>query len=107
MLELLANRRRRFTLYALTATTDGRTTLEALIEDVATLEAAIANEALTRDRYLETAGDLYHWHVEVLADVGVIEIDDQTEAIKYHHHPLLETWLARIQACELSWDANQ
>ncbi|WP_245634045.1 hypothetical protein [Halalkalicoccus paucihalophilus] len=49
VLELAANRRRRFALYVLVDATDDLSDFETLIEDVATLEAAHAHTALTRE----------------------------------------------------------
>jgi hypothetical protein len=101
VLELLANQRRRFALYTLIDAPDRVITLETLIEDVATLEAACADKALTRDRYLEVASDLYHWHLPVLADVGIIDCDARSEHIRYWCHSPLETWTSRVRHAEL------
>lgn len=101
VLELLANQRRRFALYTLTDAPNRVVTLETLIEDVATLEAARADEALTRDRYLDVASDLYHWHLPVLADVGIIDCDARSEFMRYWSYSSLETWISRVRHDEL------
>ena len=101
VLEVLSNRGRRFALYSLSDAADGVTDLGTLIEDVVTLESALDGAAVRRDRYLEVARDLYHWHLPVLADVGVLDRDDRHETIRYLGHPTLETWLARIRRDEL------
>lgn len=102
VLELLANQRRRFVLYTLADTPDQIVTFEVLFEDVATLETALAGDALTRDRYLNVVSDLYHWHLPVLADVGIIDCDDRSRTIRYWNPPLLDTWTARVRSDELS-----
>lgn len=102
VLELLSNQRRRFALYTLVDAPTGVVDFQALIEDVATLEAARAETALTRDRYLEVASDLSHWHLPVLADVGIIETDLRTGSIRYWSSTLLETWATRVRQNELS-----
>lgn len=101
VLELLANQRRRFVLYALIDASDQTISFETLIEDVATLETARTNKALTRDRYLDVASDLYYWHLPVLADVGIIDCDARTELIRYWTHSLLETWTTQVRHDEL------
>lgn len=102
ILEVLANQRRRFALYTLADSPDGVVALETLIEDVVTLEAGLTNEALRRDRYIETAADLYHWHLDVLADVGIVTYDKRRKSIRYRSEPLLETWLDQVRRSELS-----
>ncbi len=101
VLELLANQRRRFVLYTLIDTSSNGIDLQTLIEDVATLEAARVNEALTRDRYLAVGSDLYHWHLPVLADVGVVETDTRSGSVRYWRSDLLETWATRVRQDEL------
>lgn len=101
VLEVLANRTRRFALYSLTESADGVTDLRRLVEEVVTLEAATGDVAVRRDRYLEVATDLYHWHLPVLADVGVVDCDGRHETIRYVGHPRLESWLDRIRREEL------
>lgn len=99
--ELLANQRRRLTLYTLTDATDGVTTLHSLIEDVTALSAALNETAFTKDQYRAVARDLYHWHLPVLADVGLIDCDARHEVIRYLNAPQLEAWIARARGDEL------
>ena len=101
VLELLANQRRRFALYSLLDGSDDLIEFETLVEDVATLEAAHANEALTRDHVQDVAADLYHWHLPVLADVEIIDCDARHDLIRWWNHPLLTTWTARVRQDEL------
>lgn len=102
VLEVVANRRRRFALYVLVDTTDDLIEFETLVEEVATLEAAHARTALTREQYQDTATDLYHWHLPVLADVGVIDFDTRDELVRYWPDHVLETWLDRLRRDELA-----
>ena len=101
VLELLANQRRRFVLYSVVDRADDFIAFEPLIEDVATLEAAHANDALTRDHVQDVAADLYHWHLPVLTDVGIIDCDARHNLIRWWNHPLLETWTTRVRRDEL------
>lgn len=101
VLELLANQRRRFALYAVVDLTDDLIEFEMLIEEVATLEAACAQTALTREHYQDVAADLYHWHLPVLADVELIDFDTRDELVRYWPHHILETWVARVRQDEL------
>lgn len=99
--ELLANQRRRLTLYVLTDATDEVVTLGDLFEDVTALSAAINDTAFTKDRYRAIARDLYHWHLPVLADVGLIDCDARHEVIRYLNAPALDPWIARARSDEL------
>lgn len=101
VLYVLANRSRRYVLYALSDAAEGVTDLATLVEDVATLEAAIDEAALRRDRYLEVATELYHWHIPALADVGVVDCDGRHDTVRYRGHPTLEAWLSRVRRDEL------
>lgn len=100
-LELVADQRRRFALYTLVDSSEGVVTLHELFEDVATLAAALDQEALTRDRYFDIASDLYHWHLPVLADVGVISCDPRNKTIRYLQCPTLDRWVQQVRQDEL------
>lgn len=102
--EIIADRRRRFSLYAFIDAPDETLAFESLVEDVATLEAAVDEHPITRDRYLSVAADLYHWHLPVLAEVGVVDYDKRSGVVRYLAHPLLETWVARVKQDELTID---
>ena len=102
--EIIADRRRRFSLYAFIDAPDETLAFESLVEDVATLEAAVDEHPITRDRYLSAAADLYHWHLPVLAEVGVVDYDERSGVVRYLARPLLETWVARVKQDELTID---
>lgn len=101
VLELLSNRRRRFVLYSLADAAERVAEFPTLVEDVATLEAAMDEAALRREQYLDLATDLYHWHLPVLVDVGVVDCDGRHDTIRYRGHSTLETWLTRVRSDEL------
>lgn len=102
ILELLANRRRRFALYALVDAPKGVLSFERLVEDVTTLEAGIMGTALTRDCYLDAATELRHWHLAMLADLGFVDYDERSGTLRYRGHPRLESWIERVREDELS-----
>lgn len=102
VLELLANQRRRFALYTLLTADSPSVEFETLIEDVATLEAALTDQALTRERYQDAAADLYQWHLPVLEDVGVIEYDPRHDLIRSFEDSCLRKWTLRVQQDEFS-----
>lgn len=102
VLELLANQRRRFALYSLLNAGDPSVEFETLIEDVATLEAALTDRALTRERYQDVAADLYQWHLPVLKDVGIIEYDPRHDLIRSFEGSCLRKWTLRVQQGEFS-----
>lgn len=99
--ELLSNRRRRFVLYTLEDAADGIVDLRDLIEEVTTLEAGLVGEACSRTRYLDVASDLYHWHLEVLANTGVLSFDKRSATVRYQPVAALEEWLDRARVDEL------
>lgn len=99
--EVLANSVRRLGLYALVDASDGVLNFQGLLEDVVTLDAAIHQRPVTRDRLLELGRDLYEWHLPVLADVGVIDLDARHETIRYVRTPLLDFWLDTVRDYEI------
>ncbi len=100
--ELLANKRRRFALYSLLDSSENPIEFETLIEDVATLEAAVLRQLLTRELYQDIAADLYQWHLPVLSDVGIVGCDPRHELIRCLDQPLLARWAARVRHDELN-----
>lgn len=99
--ELMANQQRRFALYTLSSAKNGVVAFDTLVEEVATLEAALTGDALTRYGYQDVAADLHQWHLPVLADVGVTDYDDRSGTIRYRSHPTLETWVSRARCDEV------
>jgi len=99
--ELLSNRWRRFALYTVSGAPDGVIDFATLVEEVVTLDAALAETAVTREQYVEIGTDLYHWHLPVLADVGAVDCDSRQQTVRYQRHPLLERWVTRARQDEL------
>lgn len=102
VLELVANQRRRFALYAMIDSADDLVDFETLIEEVSTLEAARTHTALTHEQYRDVAVDLYRWHLPVLADVGVVDFDTRDGLVRYWPQQALETWVTRVRRDELA-----
>lgn len=98
---VLSNRHRRFALYSLSDAADGTLSLEELFEDVTTLVTSIDADPFTRGRYGQIASDLYHWHLPVLADTGLVDCDPRTGTIRYRPQEPLERWLDRVRTDEL------
>lgn len=74
---------------------------QTLLENVVTFEAAIHGTGVTRDRYLEIGTDLYEWHLPVLVDVGLVDLDDRHDTVRYLGDPLLNFWLREVRSYEL------
>lgn len=106
MFEVLRSKRRRLTLYVLADTPDDVISLPDLIDEVVTLETALDAVALTTDRHADIAADLYHWHLPVLDDVGVIDCDDRHNTIRYRPDPLLDTWVGHARTAEVAADSS-
>lgn len=102
--ELLANRDRRFALYALRTAQNEALALDALIDEVVTLQAAVDDDPVCASRITDVAVDLYHWHLPVLNEVGIIECDPRHDTIRYLPGPRLETWLLRTHRDEITDD---
>lgn len=98
---VLSNRHRRFALYSLSDAADGTLSLEELFEDVTTLVVSLESDPFTRERYGQIASDLYHWHLPVLSDTGLIDSDPRTGMIRYRPRAPLERRLDRVRAGEL------
>lgn len=106
MFEVLSSNRRRLALYVLDDTPDNVISLVDLIDEVVTLKTALDAAPLTTDRHTEIATDLYHWHLPVLDDLGVIDCDDRHNTIRYRPDPTLETWVERARTDELAPDSS-
>lgn len=102
VLDLLVNQRRRFALYSLLNADDPSVEFQTLIEDVTTLEAALTDRALTRERYQDLAADPYQWHLPVLEDVGIIEYDPRHDLIRFFEGSHLRKWTLRVQQNEFA-----
>lgn len=102
VLEVLAQRPRRFALYALIDAPDHTMEFDTLLEEVVTLDAALTGTGLRYTRIVETAVDLYRWHLPVLTELGIVDLDERTHTIRYHPHPPLAEWIGTVRDRELS-----
>ncbi|QLG48206.1 DUF7344 domain-containing protein [Natrinema halophilum] len=108
--ELLSNCRRRYALYYLNDQPDGVASVEALTENVLTLERTAetndADDAVTTSSTFDLGSDrepvdkqtgirteLTHVHLPKLEDAGILEHDRRSETVRYWSQPSLEEWL--------------
>lgn len=80
ILELLANRRRRYLLYALRQY-DAPIELSAIAERIAGWEHDIAPEEVERNEYKSVYVSSVQCHVPKLADAGVVEHDEENHSV--------------------------
>lgn len=102
--ELLSNRRRRFALYTLFDSADSVVDMDDLVESVTTFEARNRTGSPEPEHGKHVANDLETWHLEVLAESGVVEYDDRSGIVRFHGDPDLERWLDRAMREELDAD---
>jgi hypothetical protein len=93
LFDLLAERRRRYALYALLGTDDGLAEVASLADEVAMWEARKGDEKLTESLRDEVAEDLRETHLPKLADVDIVEYDDRSDVVRYWRQPTLEEYL--------------
>lgn len=93
LFDLLAERRRRYALYALTGTEDGLADVETLADDVALWEARTGDAKLTETLRQEIATELREEHLPRLAETDIVEYDDRSDAVRYWRQPTLEEYL--------------
>ncbi|WP_254279926.1 DUF7344 domain-containing protein [Haloarcula marina] len=74
----LANKRRRMILYYLHRTEDGVASLDDFVDYIVSQEANSSAPDSTR-----VAIALYHKHLPMLADCGLIDFDRRTETARY------------------------
>lgn len=96
----LADQRRRDVLYVLgereTSTTD------ALARHVAARDAGVGVEDVPAEDREQVKIDLYHNHLPVLADAGLLDHDRRSGAVRYHRPPeTLERCLELCRSLEL------
>ncbi|ELY49985.1 hypothetical protein C493_19973 [Natronolimnohabitans innermongolicus JCM 12255] len=102
--DILSNCRRRYALYYLYDQPDDVATLEELADAVVRLQhASVDAEPMVSDadeteldpdeRRRRTRLELQHTHVPKLEDLGVLELDQRSETVRYWTQPSLEEWL--------------
>ncbi|ELZ06290.1 hypothetical protein C482_00670 [Natrialba chahannaoensis JCM 10990] len=80
ILELLANRRRRYLLYALRGQ-DGPIELSTLAEQVAGWEHDVPPEEVAKNEYKSVYVSSVQCHVPKLADAGVVDHDEDNHTV--------------------------
>lgn len=82
----LANRRRRLVLHQLWHSETEAVPVDTLIEVIFHRERSVTKAH--RDRVGNT---LYHAHLPILNDAGVVDFNKQRDTVQYKGHPILET----------------
>lgn len=93
LFDLLAERRRRYALYALLGTEDGLADVETLADEVAMWEARTGDEKLTKSHREAVAEDLRENHLPKLAEADIVEYDSRSDVARYWRQPTLEEYL--------------
>ena len=93
LFDLLAERRRRYALYALLGTEDGLADVETLVDEVAMQEARTRDVTLTESLRETVADDLRETHLPQLADEDIVEYDVRSDVVRYWRQPTLEEYL--------------
>lgn len=85
LLSLLADRRRRDLLYHLSET--GVTDVETLASVVAAVEEGVPRDEVPTDVREHLEVTLTHTHLPKLSDVGAVEFDQRSGAVRYRELP--------------------
>ena len=88
-LQLVADQHRRRIIHHLRHEANGTTTLDDLVEQIAS-RASDSKNGPQQDRE-ELAIQLHHTHLPKLADHGVVEFEHTTGAVRYHPDEQVET----------------
>lgn len=114
--DLLSNNRRRYALYYLNDQPDGVASVEALTENVFTIErttetpeGTLASSASDigpagdpEDQQTGIRTELQHVHLPKLEDAGILEHDQRSETVRYWSQPSLEEWLEHAYHKEIA-----
>ncbi|USZ67945.1 hypothetical protein NGM10_14575 [Halorussus salilacus] len=90
---LLAEKRRRYALYALMGTDDGFAEVETLADEVAMWEARADDVPITESLREEIAEELREDHLPTIASADVVDYDARSEVVRYWRQPTLEEYL--------------
>ncbi|WP_225741290.1 DUF7344 domain-containing protein [Halorussus halophilus] len=93
LFDLLADRRRRYALYALVGAEEGLTDLSALVDEVAMQEARNEERKLTDSLCADIADELREEHLPKIAEADIVDYDDRSETVRYWRQPTLEEYL--------------
>ena len=99
---LLAEKRRRYALYALMGTDDGFADVETLADDVAMWEARADEVAITESLREEIAEELREEHLPCIDDADIVEYDERSDVVRYWQQPTLEEYLEHTHYKEFS-----
>lgn len=93
LLELLANRRRRYVLYYLDEVETAAVTLDELADQLIEWERDWNGyEGPTATRREDVRIELHHNHLPRLADAALIDYDARTETVRNWEEPSLVRW---------------
>lgn len=92
-LRLVADQRRRQTIHHLRQASSDTLTIDELVEQLRQGET----DTETPDQR-ELASQLYHAHLPKLADQGIVEIDPETQVVRYQPDEQIETLLDSLPA---------
>lgn len=93
LFDLLAERRRRYVLYALVGSDDGLAEVEELVDEVAMREARTDDVTLTESLRREIAEALRENHLPRIADADIVAYDERSDVVRYWRQPTLEEYL--------------
>ena len=86
LFDVLSDARRRYALHYLLGTADGVTNVETLAEEIAAWERATGRADAPAE---DVMVDLHHAHLPLLVDVGLVEYDERSGAVRYRdRHPV-------------------
>ncbi|WP_394742763.1 winged helix-turn-helix domain-containing protein [Natronococcus roseus] len=89
-LRIVSDRQRRRIVYRLREESNGKTTIEDLIDQLQSSSSASTDTRLDRD---QLAIQLAHKHLPKLADHGIIEVDSETDIVRYQPDEQIEAVL--------------
>ena len=89
-LQIVSDRYRRRVIYRLRQESDGKTAIEDLIDQLHTSDSVSTDTRLDRD---QLAIQLAHKHLPKLADHGIVEVDPETDLVRYQPDEQIEAVL--------------
>ena len=93
LFDLLADRRRRYALYALVGIEDGLTDCSTLADEVAMQEARNEGRMLSDSLCEGIAAELRDEHLPKIAEADVVDFDERSGTVRYWRQPTLEEYL--------------
>lgn len=96
----LASVRRREVVYELTQRPEGIATVEELVDPLVSREADLLDERPANHRERVTAA-LYHNHLPHLDELGIVEFDRRSGAVRFRGDGAIEEWIEHATALSL------